>query len=108
MPSPVLHDGHLYWVTDRGLLNCIDVKTGEEAGRARLNGQFYASIQLIGDHLFAVSRFGGTYVVKADPELKQVSHNKLDDKSDFSASPAVSNGSLFIRSDSAIYCIRAK
>lgn len=106
VPSPVLHDGHLYWVTDRGLLNCIDVKTGEEAGRARLNGQFYASIQLIGDHLFAVSRFGGTYVVKADPELKQVSHNKLDDKSDFSASPAVSNGSLFIRSDTAIYCIR--
>lgn len=106
VPSPVLHRGHLYWVTDRGVLNCIDVKTGEEAGRARLNGQFYASIQLIGNYLVAVSRFSGTYVVKAGPELTQVAHNKLDDKSDFSASPAISNGCLFIRSDAALYCIR--
>lgn len=107
VPSPVLHNGNLYWVTDRGIVNCVDVATGEEAGRARLNGQFYASVQLIGDHLYAVSRFGGTYVLEATPDLKQVAHNRIDDDSDFSASPAVSNGDLFIRSDNALYCISA-
>jgi hypothetical protein len=104
----VLHDGHLYWVTDRGGVNCVDAETGEEAGRARLSGQFYASIQLIGERLYAVSRFSGTYVLKATPELEQIAHNKLTDESDFSASPAVSDGDLFIRSDTALYCVTSR
>ena len=107
VPSPVLYDGHLYWVTDRGVVNCVDVKTGEETGRKRLGGQYYASVQLIGNRLYAVSRFSGTYVLEATPELTEVAHNELSDKSDFSASPAVSNGQLFIRSDASLYCIAA-
>jgi len=108
VPSPVLHKGHLYWVTDRGVVNCVNVKSGEEAGRARLGGQFYASIMLINDRLYAVSRFEGTHILEATPELNTVAQNKLRDESDFSASPAVSNGELFIRSDSSLYCIAAE
>ena len=108
VPSPVLHKGHLYWVTDRGVVNCVNIKSGEEAGRARLGGQFYASIMLINDRLYAVSRFEGTHILAATPELKTVAQNKLSDESDFSASPAVSNGELFIRSDSSLYCIAAE
>lgn len=108
VPSPVLYNGHLYWVTDRGVVNCVDIKSGEEVGRKRLGGQFYASIMLIGKRLYAVSRFEGTYILEATPELTQVSHNKLSDESDFSASPAVSDGQLFIRSDAKIYCIAAE
>jgi outer membrane protein assembly factor BamB len=107
VPSPVLHNGHLYWVTDRGVVNCVDIKTGEEAGRKRLGGQYYASIMLVGKQLYAVSRFEGTYILKATPELNQVAHNKLSDESDFSASPAVSDGQLFIRSDTQLFCIAA-
>jgi outer membrane protein assembly factor BamB len=108
VPSPVLHNGHLYWVTDRGVVNCVDIKTGEEAGRKRLGGQYYASIMLIGKRLYAVSRFEGTYILEATPELTQVAHNKLTDESDFSASPAVSDGQLFIRSDAQLYCVAAE
>lgn len=108
VPSPVLHKGHLYWVTDRGVVNCVNIKSGEEAGRARLGGQFYASIMLINDRLYAVSRFEGTHILEANPQLKTVAQNKLSDESDFSASPAVSNGELFIRSDSSLYCIAAE
>ena len=107
VPSPVLHNRHLYWVTDRGVVNCIDIKTGEEAGRKRLGGQYYASIMLIGEQLFAVSRYDGTYVLEATPEMNQIAHNKLSDDSDFSASPAVSDGQLFIRSDTQLFCIAA-
>lgn len=107
VPSPVLYDGHLYWVTDRGVVNCVDVMTGEEAGRARLGGQFYASITLINKRLYAVSRFEGTHILEANPELKTIAQNRLNDDSDFSASPAVSHGELFLRSDSSLYCISA-
>jgi len=106
--SPVLYRGHLYWFNHRGFAFCIDAKTGTEVARKRLGGEFYASPVLIKDKLYAVSRFDGTYVLEATPELTQVAHNRLSDKSDFSASPAVSNGQLILRSDEYLYCIEAE
>ena len=108
VPSPVLHEGHLFWINDRGVAYCVDVKSGKELAKKRIGGQFYASVVLIKDKLYAVSRFGGTYVLEATPELKQVAHNKLSDRSDFSASPAVSDGQLILRSDKYLYCIQAE
>lgn len=107
VPSPVLHKGHLYWVKDGGVVFCADTKTGKQVTRKRLDGQFYASVVLISDKLYAVSRFTGTYVLEATPELKQIAHNTLADESDFSASPAVSDGQLILRSDKYLYCIQA-
>ena len=46
--------------------------------------------------------------LEATPELKQVAHNRLSDESDFSASPAVSDGQLVLRSDEYLYCVEAK
>jgi outer membrane protein assembly factor BamB len=103
--SPVLHKGHLYWFTDRGIAMCVDAKTGKEVARKRLGGSFYASAVLIDGKLYAVSRRDGTYVIEATPELTEVAHNRLSDKSEFSASPAVSDGQLILRSDKYLYCI---
>ena len=108
VPSPVLHKGRLYWIDDRGIAHCIDAATGAEAAKKRIGGQFYASVALIGDKLYAVSRFDGTYVLEATPEFTQVAHNRLSDESDFSASPAVSDGQLILRSDTYLYCIEAE
>ena len=108
VPSPALHNGHLYWCNDRGIAFCVDAKTGLEVTKKRLDGAFYASVVLIEDKLYAVSRFDGTYVLEATPQLEQVAHNRLSDESDFSASPAVSDGQLILRSDEYLYCIEGK
>ena len=107
MPSPVMHKGHLYWIND-GVAYCIDAKTGNEVSKKRIGGQFYALAVLVNDKLYFVSRFSGTHVLEATPELTQVAHNKLSDRSDFSASPAVSDGQLILRSDKYLYCIQAE
>ena len=106
VPSPVLHKGHLFWINDRGVAYCVDAKTGNEVAKKRIGSQFYASAVLIKDKLYVVSRFSGTYVFTATPELTQVAHNKLSDDSDFSASPAVSDGQFILRSDKSLYCIQ--
>ena len=108
VPSPVLHKGHLFWINDSGIAICVDAKTGKEVAKKRIGGQFYASAVLIKDRIYAVSRFSGTYVLEATPTLTQVAHNELSDKSDFSASPAVSDGQLILRSDEYLYCVEAK
>jgi hypothetical protein len=108
VPSPVLYEGHLYWINDGGVAYCVDAKTGEEVAKKRIGGKFYASAVLIKDKLYFVSRFSGTYVLKATPELTQIAHNTLSDDSDFSASPAISNDQLVLRSDRYLYCIAAE
>lgn len=105
VPSPILHDGKLFWINDSGLATCVDAKTGKQLARKRLGGRYYASMVLIGDKFYAVSRFGGTKVLKATPEFETIATNTLGDESDFSGSPAVSNGQLFLRSVEYLYCI---
>ena len=67
---------------------------------------FYASVVLAGDKLICVSRRDGTYVLAAKAEFEQLAHNQFEsDESDFNASPAVSDGKLFLRSNRYLYCI---
>lgn len=106
VPSPVLYKGHLYWVNDRGVASCVDAKTGKEINSRNLGDAFYASVVVANGKLIAVSRFGGTHVLEASPMLTEISHNSLGDDSDFSASPAVSDGQLFLRSDDNLWCIK--
>ena len=105
VPSPVLHDGKLYWVNDRGIGMCVDAATGKELNAKRIGGRYYGSVNLINDKLYAVSRFDGVRVFKVGPDFEQIAHNKLSDESDFSGSLAVSNGQIFMRSDESLYCI---
>ena len=116
VPSPVIHEGKLYWVSDQGIAFCADATTGETIYRERLSRTaasvgrrggkpFYASMVLAGDKLICVSRQAGAYVLAAKPEFEQLAHNAFaSDESDFNASPAISNNQLFLRSNRYLYC----
>jgi hypothetical protein len=67
---------------------------------------FYASPILVGGKLYVVSRWDGTFVFAAKPEFEQLAQNKFaSDESDFSGTPAVSDGQLFLRSGEFLYCV---
>ena len=114
VPSPVIYEDRLYWVNDRGIAHCVNAKTGELVYQHRLNinsgggRSFYASAMVIGGKIYAVSRFDGTIVYQPGDEFKQIAHNRFSDESMFNASPAVVDGKILIRSDSALYCIGSK
>jgi outer membrane protein assembly factor BamB len=108
VPSPVIVGSHLYWVNDRGIAFCLKAESGEEAGRQRLEGNpnVYASAVAADGKLYVVSRRNGTFVLEAKPDLRQIAHNTLaSDQGDFNASPAISDGRLYIRSDKFLYAI---
>ena len=110
VPSPLLLDGHLYWVEDRGTACCLKADTGREVYRQRLPeaGGVYASLVAADGKLFAVTRRNGTFVLPAGPEFKVLARNRFSsDATDFNASPAVAQKSLLLRSNQALYCIRA-
>lgn len=111
VPSPVLADGYLYWVDDRGMASCVKADTGERVYRERVPdaGGVYASAVAADGKLYAVTRRNGTFVLALGPEFKVLAHNRLEsDDTDFNASPAVSSGQLLLRSNRSLYCIGAK
>ena len=109
--SPVVHEGHIYFLDDRGVFHCVRAEDGEIVYRERMpaGNRVYASVALAGDKLYAVSRDQGTFVVRANPEkYEEVALNKLDgDDSLFNASPTIDDGQIFLRSDKYLYCIAA-
>lgn len=107
--SPVVLNGHVYWVSDRGIVMCLKAESGERVFQERLEGagSVYASLLAADGKLYAVTRRNGTFVLEAKPEFRLLAHNELDsDDTDFNASPAARDGHLLLRSNKALYCIR--
>lgn len=108
--SPVYHEGHLYWAHDSGgFVCCQNAADGETVYQERLEprpDKFWSSGVLAGGNLYFVSQHNGTYVVAAKPKFELVAHNVLaDDDSRTNASPAISDGQIFLRTDKNLYCI---
>jgi outer membrane protein assembly factor BamB len=109
--SPVVHEGHLYWVNDsQGIAYCAEARTGKVLYEQRLPraGELYASPVLAEGRLYYVSRTGRTFVVAARPRFEELAQNDLGDRSTFNASPAVSDGRLLLRSERYLYCVGRK
>jgi outer membrane protein assembly factor BamB len=68
----------------------------------------YASPVFADGKLFYTKRSGETFVFKSGEKLEQIAVNKLGDNESFGATPAISHGQLFLRSDKFLYCVGNK
>jgi outer membrane protein assembly factor BamB len=113
--TPVLHEGHLYWIDDQGMYFCAKASTGELVQKKRVPGieskgrPIYASPILVDGKIYAQTRGSGLFVIAGEPEMKILHQNKFEsDHSVFNGTPAVSNGQLFLRSYASLYCVESK
>lgn len=105
--SPVVHDGLVYFAGERGDLTCVDSKTGKVHYRERLFEDKHRSTPVCADgKLFIAGRRGALYVVRAGDELDVLSKHNLGEE--ITASPAISNGRIFIRSFDGLYAFGKK
>jgi outer membrane protein assembly factor BamB len=113
--TPVLVDGKLYWIDDRGTYYASSAKDGELIHRSRVSNitsrdrPVYASAVALGNRLYFQTRFDGLLVAEPGTDLKIISQNRFEgDKSMCNATPATDRGELYLRSDSHLYCVRAE
>jgi outer membrane protein assembly factor BamB len=109
MPSPVLCGEYLHWVA--GTANCLQVADGTIKFQERLYGSRseYVSAVAAGDRIYALTRFDGLYVLAGGGTFEKLGHYDFaGDTSIFNASPAVSDGRLYVRSNDYIFCIGNK
>ncbi len=106
VPSPILYGDYLYLTTDRGILTCIDAKTGEvkyEGGRIPIPATFTASPVAFEGKILMTSEDGDTFMVKAGPKHEILGTNSVGEP--VYASPAIADGRIFIRGEKNLYCI---
>ena len=106
VPSPILYNDYLYLTTDRGILTCLEAKTGKviyEGGRVPIPATFTASPVAFDGKILLTSEDGDTFIIKAGPQHEVLRTNSLDEP--VYASPALADGKIFIRGEKNLYCI---
>lgn len=106
VPSPVVVDGYLFVADDRGTANCFDAKSGERYWQARLGKGFSASLIHAAGNVYFTDEDGRTAIVRPSRELDVIAENSIDEY--VSSSPAISEGTLFLRGEHSLFAIRTQ
>lgn len=105
VPSPLLYKDILYLMKEGGILTALDPSNGSVLKQDRIRealGTYYASPVAGDDKIFAVSHEGKVSVIRAGADWQVLSVNDLG--SECSATPAISEGRLYIRTREFLYC----
>ena len=98
-----LLDRSVVLAADNGIATCYDAKAGKRLWMERLGRRHSASAVVAGGNAYFPDDDGITWVVQPGPEFKLLAKNELNEP--VSASPAISQGNLFIRTDGHLHCI---
>jgi outer membrane protein assembly factor BamB len=104
--SPILYGDYLYLISDKGILTCLDAKTGQvkyEGGRVPVPASFMSSPVAFDGKILMSSDDGDTFVVKAGPVHEIMRTNSLNEP--IHTTPALAGGKIFIRGEKNLYCI---
>ncbi|MDX1382074.1 MAG: PQQ-binding-like beta-propeller repeat protein [Thermoanaerobaculia bacterium] len=106
-PTPLIYGDYFYTVLDRGFFTMHDARTGEEVyGKQRIergSSAFTASPWAYNGKIFVLSEDGDTFVIDAGREFEVLGKNSLDEMC--MASPAIADGSLYVRTRTRLYRI---
>jgi outer membrane protein assembly factor BamB len=106
-PSPLLHDGRLYFVSDNGLVSNLDAATGKphyQQERLPQPYNFKASPVGANGKLYLATEEGDVVVVRMGDKFEVLATNTLTDQS-FIASPVILDGTIYLRSRTHLFRI---
>lgn len=104
VPSPILCGPYFLVAADGGTASCYMAREGKLQWTERLGKHYSASLVTSGGLVYFTADDGITKVVRPGPTLEVVSENKLGEYT--YASPAISDGKLFIRGEKHLFCVQ--
>lgn len=105
VPSPIVSaDGRYFLiVSDKGIASCFDTTTGKRFWMERIGPHYSASAVSADGLIHFLSDDGVTTILRPGPEFDVVTTNDLGE--DCYASPALSQGQIFLRAEKHLYAI---
>lgn len=102
VPSPLCENGWFLIVSDSGIAHCFDAKTGDIAWEERLKEHHASLVSAEGQVIF-INDFGTLRVIKPGKDYELTAESELKEK--VFASPALSEGQIFIRTEKSLICL---
>ena len=106
VPSMIAHEGMLFLWGDKGILVCLNLRTGEELWSHRIEGGFSGSPICIEDRIYCVKESGEVVVIRAGDQFEEIGHTALHDECH--STPAVANGHLYLRTFRHLMAVKAQ
>lgn len=100
-PTPLLIGEELYFVSDNGIASCVNAKTGERHWMERLGGNYSASPIFVNGQILFLNETGLATWVKPGTEFVSTGKNELPGRT--MATPAFSDGAMYLRTDEYLY-----
>ena len=102
VPSPVCTDDYLFTTMTTGQVHCIEAATGKILWTEDM-GMQYSSPVLANGLVYMPNDEGVITVIKPGPKFESVAKNSIGER--MNASPALSNGKIYLRGYKHLYCI---
>ncbi len=102
--SPLAFDGYVVMAAGYGPVTCLDAANGDVLAQQEFKDGFWASPILAGGRIYALDQQGVMRIFTADKALRLLASPAIGEKTD--ATPAFHAGSIFIRGDRTLYCVR--
>ena len=103
VPSPIAIGPYFLVVSDTGVATCYEATSGKSLWRERLGPHFSASLVTANGLAYFLSDKGLMTIVRPGPKFQVVARNDIGE--DMRASPAISDGQMFLRGVENLYCI---
>lgn len=105
-PSLLLVGDELYLAADKGILSCLDARSGDVHWSERVDGDYSASPLLADGKIYLLSEQGSGLVFRAGKKFEQLARNEMDERA--LASCAAADGALYLRTENHLYRIEAR
>jgi outer membrane protein assembly factor BamB len=109
MPTPLIYNGILYVLSNNGLFDAYNLQTGDEIYRQRLatvGSGFSASPVASDGKIYLSNEDGEILVVAAGDKFNQIATNSMGEL--LMATPALSDGVMYVRSSASLFAIGRK
>lgn len=101
--TPLCYRGCMYISGKGGVMTCLDVATGKQLWKERLEGECQATPVGADGKVYVATKQGTVYVLRAGKEFEPLARNEMGEL--IVATPAVAARRIYIRGDKHLYCI---
>jgi outer membrane protein assembly factor BamB len=106
VPTPIAVGDLLFMWGDAGVVTCLRATTGEQLWMERVGGNYFGSPVCVDGKLYAMSADGKLAVIAASETFKLIGKSDLPEGSH--STPAVANGTLYLRTKGHVIAVGQK
>lgn len=104
IPTPVIVGERMYMVHDRGMLTCLDLKTGKPVWKEKLSGNFNSSPVFAAGNIYLINVKGDCTIIQPADTFRLVAENSIGET--VKAVPVFVRNRMILRTEDNLIMIR--